>query len=385
MLPEGWKEFQVADVCRLINGRGFKPYEWVDDGYPIIRIQNLNGSDEFNYYKGDFDKKILVKPGQLLFAWSGSKGTSFGPHIWNGPEGLLNYHTWKIEINDNVVSEFFLQHLRLLTTKIESRAHGASALVHTQKGEMERLKIVLPPLPEQRKIAAILRTWDEAIEKYELLIEKCEKRKKGLMQQLLTGKKRLPGVSGDWKKIYLDNVAHITMGTSPKSQAYNDSGIGIPLIQGNADIENRVSLPRMYTSEITKQCEIGDILITVRAPVGYVALSKHKACIGRGIASIRSKSNIIRNFLYYNLLFQELKWSRLSQGSTFDSVNSAEIKKLKLFLPDLKEQQRISDLLSGIDKELALLHKRTSSIQKEKKLLMQKLLTGKWRVKTGES
>lgn len=83
-IPEDWEMAQIRDVCRLVNGRGFKPFEWQSAGLPIIRIQNLNGSEDFNYYAGQFNPKILVEHGQLLFAWSGSRGTSFGPHVWNG-------------------------------------------------------------------------------------------------------------------------------------------------------------------------------------------------------------------------------------------------------------------------------------------------------------
>jgi len=86
-LTSGWSSPAIANVARLINGRGFKPHEWVTDGLPIIRIQNLNGSTDFNYYSGSYNPKIEVNTGDLLFAWSGSRGTSFGPHFWNGPKG----------------------------------------------------------------------------------------------------------------------------------------------------------------------------------------------------------------------------------------------------------------------------------------------------------
>lgn len=83
-IPSDWSVLPIRHVCKLINGRGFKPYEWRASGLPIIRIQNLNGSDDFNYYDGQYLKKIEIRDGQLLFAWSGSRGTSFGPHIWKG-------------------------------------------------------------------------------------------------------------------------------------------------------------------------------------------------------------------------------------------------------------------------------------------------------------
>ncbi len=120
VIPEDWEAKPIGKACKLINGRGFKPYEWKSEGLPIIRIQNLNGSDDFNYYEGGYDKKIEVEGGQLLFAWSGSRGTSFGPHIWRGTLGLLNYHTWKIVVNEKEVdSKYFLHALKELTKFIE--------------------------------------------------------------------------------------------------------------------------------------------------------------------------------------------------------------------------------------------------------------------------
>lgn len=158
-IPEDWKVAQIRDVCQLVNGRGFKPFEWLTVGLPIIRIQNLNGSEDFNFYSGQYNPKILVENGQLLFAWSGSRGTSFGPHLWSGKQALLNYHTWKVIVEESAVTASFLFYaLRQLTSFIEGRAHGASALVHTQKWEMEKFSILLPTsLLEQSSIAKALK------------------------------------------------------------------------------------------------------------------------------------------------------------------------------------------------------------------------------------
>lgn len=145
VIPDDWDAKPIRDVCTLVNGRGFKPHEWQTSGLPIIRIQNLNGSDEFNFYAGKYNPKILIEPDQLLFAWSGSRGTSFGPHVWRGGRALLNYHTWKVVPNEATVNADYLLHaLRQLTRFIEDRAHGASALVHTQKWEMEKFPIPVP-------------------------------------------------------------------------------------------------------------------------------------------------------------------------------------------------------------------------------------------------
>ncbi|MEI8672556.1 restriction endonuclease subunit S [Vibrio sp. SA48] len=82
MVPNDWRKQQISDICTLQNGNSFKPHQWDTKGLPIIRIQNLNGSENFNYYSGEVNEKWLVETGQLLFSWAGTKGVSFGPFIW---------------------------------------------------------------------------------------------------------------------------------------------------------------------------------------------------------------------------------------------------------------------------------------------------------------
>ncbi len=249
------------------------------------------------------------------------------------------------------------------------------------QGEFSKLELPLPPTKEQKKIAKILSTWDQAIEITEKLLNNSQQQKKSLMQQLLTGKKRLLGFSGEWNKKALSKIADIVMGSSPKSESYNKQKKGLPLLQGNADIKNRLSTPRVYTSQITKECLEGDTLLSVRAPVGEVSHSVHHACIGRGIAAIRAKEGMSQEYLYQWLLHFEPKWLRLSQGSTFEAVNGNDIKTLHIDIPQKEEQQKIASVLSTADHEIETLQQKLNHLKQEKKALMQQLLTGKRRVK----
>lgn len=115
MLPEGWAQRTVADICELRNGHGFGPDDWSDEGLPIIRIQNLNGGKNFDYFAGQPDPRWLVEPGQLLFAWAGTKGVSFGPTIWRGPVGVLNQHIFKVYPRDGIDAEWLYWALRYVT------------------------------------------------------------------------------------------------------------------------------------------------------------------------------------------------------------------------------------------------------------------------------
>jgi type I restriction enzyme, S subunit len=178
---------------------------------------------------------------------------------------------------------------------------------------------------------------------------------------------------GEWEEKTLNSVSEVLMGSSPKSSYYNDNKIGLPLLQGNADIKNRLSAPRIYTSEITKECQIDDILLSVRAPVGTVAKSKHKACIGRGIAAIRAKNQNSQEYLYQWLFAYESSWQNISQGGTFDAVNSDDIRDLMLPIPKPPEQHRIASCLSSLDELLAANSQKLDALKEHKKGLMQNL------------
>ncbi|MCE7635727.1 hypothetical protein FG142_12820 [Vibrio cholerae] len=176
-----------------------------------------------------------------------------------------------------------------------------------------------------------------------------------------------------WKSQQLSNLASITMGSSPKSTAYNDEGIGLPLIQGNADIKNRLTKPRTYTSQITKECAPGSIIMTVRAPVGAIAKSTVKGCIGRGVCAI-SATKISQDYLYQYLISQESKWKKLEQGSTFSAIGSKGVKQLSIAYPEsVKEQAQIAEVLSTVDKKIDLIAQKIAETEKLKTGLMQKL------------
>jgi len=181
----------------------------------------------------------------------------------------------------------------------------------------------------------------------------------------------------DWEVNSLGKVAKVTMGQSPKSTFYNQSGNGLPLIQGNADIKNRKTIIRSFTSNITKKGYKGEIVMTVRAPVGEIGRIEFDCCLGRGVCGIHYKNN----YLYHYLIHLENYWDKLSKGSTFDSVNSKEVKELEIILPESNDEQKIiAQALSDID---SLISKLDQLIQKKKNIkqgAMQELLTGKRRL-----
>lgn len=401
MVPKGWSSVQAQDVCKSISvGVVIKPTQYyVPEGYGVkafrsanVREGFINDSDwvYFSHEGHAINKKSHLKTGDVLIVRTGYPGTACVVTPEFEGSNAIDIVIARPDM-DKIIPEYLCAYTNSHIGKSQVLdLQGGMAQKHLNVGAYQVLKINLPPLREQKKIAQILSTWDKAISVTEKLLTNSQLQKKALMQQLLTGKKRLLNENGgrfigEWCTCTLSEVAHIIMGSSPKSEAYNDNGLGLPLIQGNADIKCRVSCPRVYTSDITKECSPGDILLSVRAPVGTVALSQHKACIGRGISAIKSKRKMSQSFLYQWFLWFEPKWCYLSQGSTFESINSDDIKTLKLSVPNFEEQKKIATVLSAADDEIATLEKKLACLKDEKKALMQQLLTGKRRVKIDEA
>ena len=392
MVPKGWEVKSFEDVAFVGNGQvdpREEPYSsmWHIGPENVTsdtgRIKNVRQCSELGLISGkyEFDRESIVY-------------SKIRPNLNKvcrpDFDGVCSADMYPIWTKEGLFADYLFYYM--LGPKFYSTAVSMSmrtGMPKINRTDLDTIKINIPPLPEQQKIAKILSTWDKAISTTERLIENSTQQKKALMQQLLTGKKRLLDdegkiFEGEWEEVKLSEIAQITMGSSPKSDAYNEIGDGLPLLQGNADIKNRKSAPRIYTSQITKECHVDDILFSVRAPVGTVALSNHNACIGRGIAAIKAKKNHSQDYLYQWLLSFELKWERYSQGSTFEAVNSDDIKSLNLSIPNYKEQQKIATVLTNADKEIELLEQQLADLQQEKKALMQVLLTGKKRVVVDE-
>ncbi|GAA0677898.1 type I restriction enzyme S subunit [Sphingomonas insulae] len=164
-------------------------------------------------------------------------------------------------------------------------------------------------------------------------------------------------MSGDvldtWAVKKVGEIASITMGQSPPSSTVSDDGDGLPFIQGNAEFGARYPKPRQFAADCPKVVEGGDILLSVRAPVGEVNVAPERLCIGRGLAGLRPKDGD-HDFLYYALGGLAPVFERLSQGSTFDAINGKDLRSIPLLVPPLDEQRRIAEVLRSVDEALAL-------------------------------
>ena len=166
-IPEGWQKMNIGEACTLVNGRAFKPSDWTKTGTPIVRIQNLNDPKaEFNYCSGDVEDKFWIDTGTLLFAWSGTPGTSFGAFIWAGGKAVLNQHIFQVYPCAEISKQFLKCSFEGHMDEIIERAHGGVGLRHITKQELERIELLVPPMAVQDDFVAFAQQSDKS--KFEL-------------------------------------------------------------------------------------------------------------------------------------------------------------------------------------------------------------------------
>lgn len=183
-------------------------------------------------------------------------------------------------------------------------------------------------------------------------------------------KLRFPGFTEDWEQRKLSDITEIVMGQSPSSKNYTDNPNDNILVQGNADLKDGKVVPRLWTKEITKTIDKDGIILTVRAPVGDVARTDYKVVLGRGVAGIKGNDYI---YQFLQKLQNNRYWVSLSSGSTFESINSNDIKDLIIDIPSIEEQTKISMLLNNVNSIITLHQRKLEHLNLKKKALLQKL------------
>ena len=235
------------------------------------------------------------------------------------------------------------------------------------------LKILTPPLPEQQKIAKILSTWDKAISTTERLIDNSTQQKKALMQQLLTGKKRLLDESGKrfekkWEEVELGEISHITTGSSNRE----DSSLTGEYAFFDRSIDVRTSGIFLFDAEA--------IIVGGEGQDFVPKYFEGKFDLHQRTYAIMDFKNAYGKFLFYYIGYYRHYFLSQAVGSTVKSLRLPMFQKMPIKLPSVKEQQKIATVLTSADKEIELLEQQLADLQQEKKALMQVLLTGKKRV-----
>ena len=403
-IPTSWAWTKVGNITILYNGRAFKPSDWTEEGLPIVRIQNLNDINaSYNKYSGSYEEVYHLYGGELLFAWSGTPGTSFGAHIWREEEAVLNQHIFKIDFPENQINkQYFALALNYQVLRLIHLAHGSAGLQHVTKGVFQNTLIPLPPLAEQKRIVAKIEEIMPFVEQYATASTKLntlntsfpEMMKKSILQEAVQGKlvpqdpndepasvllekiaeekkrlikegkikkqKPLPEITEDeipfdipesWEWVRVGSYFNTSSGTTPSksNNAYYDQKDfnwvrTTDLNNGILDkCEIQVS-QKAYEEcrlEIIPQDSVCIAMYGGGGTIGKNALIKFDTTINQSVCAIHPNGC---NMKYIQLFMQHIRprWMDFASGSRKDpNINQIIIKNCLVPIPPLKEQERI--------------------------------------------
>ena len=286
--------------------------------------------------------------------------------------------------HESVDHEFLYYRLLTLKNCMIELATG-STFLEISKRDLASIRFPLPPLPEQRAIAAVLCDVDELIESLEALIAKRRAIKQATMQELLTGRTRLPGFEGEWETTPLGDMGDIKNGGTPRTEVPSYWGgriswcvpTDITVCRG----KYLTTTARNITSEGLGSCGAsllppGAILLCSRATIGEIKIASMPVATNQGFKSVICDESVDHQFLYYRLLTLKDRMIELATGSTFLEISKRDLASIRFPLPPLPEQRAIAAVLSDMDAEIAALERRLDKTRAIKQGMMQQLLTG---------
>ena len=229
---------------------------------------------------------------------------------------------------------------------------------------------------EQKRISEYFASLDNLIALHQRKLEKLKLVKKSMLEKMFpkngssVPEIRFNGFTDDWEQRKLGDVVQITMGQSPDGSTYSDEPSDYILVQGNADLQNGWVCPRIWTTQITKKADAGDLIMSVRAPAGAMGKTAYNAVIGRGVAAIKGNE-----FIYQLLVKMDTDgfWKTLSCGSTFESLNSDNIKNAEAKVPTAAEQIKIGAFFQYLDNLITLHQRKVEKLNILKKSMLEKM------------
>ena len=392
IIPQEWEVMRLEDLCHNEGDYGINaPATDFSDKLPTyLRITDIDDDGKFiiankasvnNPNSGSYH----LKDGDIVFARTGA--TVGKTYLYNREDGDLVFAGFLIRFSPNAqkIVPYYLKAYTNTSTywkwvKITSQRSGQPGINAT---EYCSLQIPVPPLAEQRKIAEVLGVWDEAIEKQARLIEKLALRKRGLMQRLLSAKLRLPGFSEPWKIHKLQELFTERNETNrtdlPLLSITGDRGV---ILQTESEKRDTSNDDKSKYKRIAK----GDIgYNTMRMWQGRSALSGLEGIVSPAYTIVVPNTDV--DGYYMSVLFKQPRliydfWTH-SQGLVGDTLNCKyrDFGQVHICCPPLAEQKAITEVLTAADREIELAKEKLERLRRQKRGLMQQLLTGKKRVK----
>lgn len=384
-LPKGWEIKKLGEVCKLINGRAYSKKELLNNGkYRVLRVGNFFTNNNWYYSNLELPNEKYCTNGDLLYAWS----ASFGPRIWKEEKVIFHYHIWKVDFDENIIDKMFLYNwFNWDVEQIKKEQGAGTTMVHVSMKSMNARVIPIPPLPEQKRIVAILDRAFSAIERSRNIAEQNLQNAKELFESYLN---RIFEEKGEgWEEKRLGEVCEIKNGGTPKTgiKEYWDGEVNWITPKDLGKLANRYvfETPRKITSlglqkSSAKLLPINSIILSTRAPIGHLAINKTEMATNQGCRGIIPSDNILTEFVYYFLSKSVKKLNELGTGATFKELSSRALYDFIIPFPPLQKQKRIVaelDTLQAKTKKLeAIYQKKIDNLEELKKTILQKAFRG---------
>ena len=382
---------KLSDVCEFIVDCPHSTAKDEGEGYPLIRTPNIGKGrlllegvhrvSENIYNKRN--ARAVPQDDDLIFAREAPAGNV--AIIKNGEKVCLGQRTVLLRPNKDLVNPDFLAYFLLAPEQqygLLGTANGAT-VAHVNIPTIRELKISLPSLEVQNRIAAIITAYDDLIEnnqKQIKLLEEVAQRlyKEWFVDLRFPGHETTPitdGIPEGWNSRTLAEIADVIMGQSPKSEFYNQDGKGLPFHQGVGSYGTRFVIDNTYSTSFTRIAEAGSILFSVRAPVGRLNMTKNKVVIGRGLAAINHRAGM-QSYLFYLLKERFFKDDIIGNGAIFASISKDELLGQKFTVPSNDLVARFNAIVSDIDKKIAGLADQITLLTEARDRLLPKLMNG---------
>jgi type I restriction enzyme S subunit len=403
-VPNVWSLVPLKKLSDFVNGSAFKPVDWKESGVPIIRIENLNGSEQFNFSQEEIDSRYHVQYGDLLFGWSGNRGTSFGPFVWSRT-GLhyLNQHIFKIT-NLRCDQRWYYWCLKAVTAHVEQQAHGIIGMVHVTKGELGGIKAPVPSVSEQQSIANFLdretAKLDALIEEQKRLIELLKEKRQSVISHAVTkgldpsapmkdsGVEWLGQVPAHWEVRAIKRLSPVMRGASPRPiddpKYFDDEGeyswVRIADVSACGGLlyetDQKLSL---LGSSLSVCLESGSLFVSIAGSVGKPCITAVKVCIHDGFVYFPQLS-IPSSFLF-RIFEAGLCYGGLGKMGTQLNLNTDTIGSIFVALPPPAEIITIIDFLNSKTAQFDSLIQEVSAaialLQERRAALISAAVTGK--------
>lgn len=378
---EDWELQKLEELAEIVRGaspRPIKDPKWFESSSDVgwLRISDVTAQDgkikhlSQRISKAGQEKTRVLETPHLLLSIAASVGKPVINFVKTGVhDGFL------IFLNPQFEQNFLFHWMKMFEPKWQVYGQPGSQ-VNLNSDIVKTHEILIPKSNEQEKVGEYFKNLYKLIENHQHQLTKLQNLKKAMLVKLFpqmgttVPEIRFKGFDGEWESLFLGDVVDITMGQSPKGSNYTDNPTDYILVQGNADIENGRVKPRLWTTQVTKTAKKGDIIFSVRAPVGDLAKTDYDIVIGRGVSAIRGNEFVFQTLLRAK---DQGYWQRFSAGSTFESINSNELKNAKFMFPSILEQQRIGEYFKNLDSLITNHKEQLKKLNNIKKACLSKL------------